>query len=79
MGHSICLYLFFYFFFIPFIFQWSTYNISYLINYWTDLHQIFRIGKSMEVLAKSCIHVAITQGTLQWRSWLTHLHFLHNQ
>jgi len=37
------------------------------INYQNDLHQILRVGRTMERLDKSCIQLVIAQGILPWQ------------
>ena len=41
--------------------------------YWTDLHQIFRIGRFIGGIDKKVIHFAIPQGTLPWQPILQRL------
>jgi len=36
-------------------------------KYCMDLHEIFRYGREMQWLEKSCIYLAIAQGTLPWQ------------
>jgi len=45
----------------------SPLEMSYLRMYWTDLHQIIRIGRAMGVDGQSDIHFVIAQGTLLWQ------------
>jgi len=42
----------------------------YLIMYWTDLHQIFKTGRSMGGHDRSDIRFVISQGTLLWQAIL---------
>jgi len=41
-------------------------QIRYLNIYWTDLYQIFRVGRSMAVDERSEVSILISRGMLPW-------------
>jgi len=46
--------------------QKSTYHRKYLSKYWTELHQLFSIGKLMYADYKTEIIVVVLEETLLW-------------
>jgi len=57
-------YKFYRYFFPILFFLWLTYETSNLRNYWIDLRQIFRTGRTTEGLNNSRIYFAIAKKTL---------------
>ena len=53
---------------VPFETRWqkSTYNTKYLSKYWTELHQLFSIGRLMYADHKTVIFFAVVEETLLW-------------
>jgi len=46
--------------------QKSTYHTKYLSKYWTELHQLFSIGRFMYANYKTEIISAVVEETLLW-------------